>query len=257
MAGLLDFLQSASNTAADTVAAPVDLLAWALRKAGVPVPQNAIGGSEWLKQQGLKRDVPQSAASLAGETVGLLSPMVAAAKAPQIAKGLLQVEANAMAPTAMRSELGAIDLDAKKRLIEDLAAGRTDGPYRLGDVTPGQAQALTKLVNAKPPSGTDVLLTPEAFSHIYKGRILKDGFTPEKVAEVAERALERRSRAAMDPASRNPYPSLVNADLLDAASGRRYDAVMPLAPTGDAFNLVSVVPDRLPAPKKKPQQPKD
>lgn len=108
MAGLLDFLQSASNTAADTVAAPVDLLAWALRKAGVPVPQNAIGGSEWLKQQGLKRDVPQSAASLAGETVGLLSPMVAAAKAPQIAKGLLQVEANAMAPTTLRPEAGAI-----------------------------------------------------------------------------------------------------------------------------------------------------
>lgn len=106
MAGLLDFLQSASNTAADTVAAPVDLLAWALRKAGVPVPQNAIGGSEWLKQQGLKRDVPQSAASLAGETVGLLSPMVAAAKAPQIAKGLLQVEANAMAPTTLRPEAG-------------------------------------------------------------------------------------------------------------------------------------------------------
>lgn len=106
MAGLLDFLQSASNTAADTVAAPVDLLAWALRKAGVPVPQNAVGGSEWLKQQGLKRDVPQSAASLAGETVGLLSPMVAAAKAPQIAKGLLQVEANAMAPTTLRPEAG-------------------------------------------------------------------------------------------------------------------------------------------------------
>lgn len=108
MAGLLDFLQSASNTAADTVAAPVDLLAWALRKAGVPVPQNAIGGSEWLKQQGLKRDVPQSAASLAGETVGLLSPMVAAAKAPQIAKGLLQVEANAAAPRTLRPEAGAI-----------------------------------------------------------------------------------------------------------------------------------------------------
>lgn len=113
MAGLLDFLQSASNTAADTVAAPVDLLAWALRKAGVPVPQNAIGGSEWLKQQGLKRDVPQSAASLAGETVSLLSPMVAAAKAPQIAKGLLQVEANAMAPTTLSAERGVLNFDPR------------------------------------------------------------------------------------------------------------------------------------------------
>jgi hypothetical protein len=105
MAGLLDFLQSASNTAADTVAAPVDMLAWALRKAGVPVG-TPVGGTDWMRQQGLRRDVPQSAASLAGETVGLLSPMVAAAKAPQIAKGLLQVEANAAAPRTLRPEAG-------------------------------------------------------------------------------------------------------------------------------------------------------
>lgn len=108
MSGLLDFLQAASNTAADTVAAPVDVLSWALRKAGVPVPQNAIGSTEWMKQVGLRRDVPQSAASLAGETVGLLSPAVAAAKAPQIARGLLQMEANAMAPTALRPDAGAL-----------------------------------------------------------------------------------------------------------------------------------------------------
>jgi hypothetical protein len=105
MAGLLDFLQSASNTAADTVAAPVDILAWALRKAGVPVG-TPVGGTDWMRQQGLRRDVPQSAASLAGETVGLLSPMMAAAKAPQIAKGLLQVEANAAAPRMLRPEAG-------------------------------------------------------------------------------------------------------------------------------------------------------
>lgn len=90
MAGLLDFLQSASNSAASTVTAPVDGIAWLLRKAGIPVPDAPVGSSDWAKRQGLMRDVPQSAASVAGETVGLLSPMVAAAKAPQIAKGLLQ-----------------------------------------------------------------------------------------------------------------------------------------------------------------------
>jgi hypothetical protein len=81
------------------------MLAWALRKAGVPVG-TPVGGTDWMRQQGLRRDVPQSAASLAGETVGLLSPMVAAAKAPQIAKGLLQVEANAAAPRTLRPEAG-------------------------------------------------------------------------------------------------------------------------------------------------------
>lgn len=91
MNGLLQFLQSASNTAADTVAAPVDLVGMALRKMGVPVPHNALGSSEWMKQNGLMVDVPQTGASLAGETFGLLSPAVAAAKAPQIARGLLDL----------------------------------------------------------------------------------------------------------------------------------------------------------------------
>ena len=43
--GLLDFLQGASNSAASTVSAPVDGLAWLLRKAGAKVGDNPIGGS--------------------------------------------------------------------------------------------------------------------------------------------------------------------------------------------------------------------
>lgn len=85
MAGLLDFLQAASNTAASNISGPVDMLAWALDKVGVPGQKKPVMGSAWLKEQGLMRDVPQSAASLAGETVGLLGPMGVAAKAPQIA----------------------------------------------------------------------------------------------------------------------------------------------------------------------------
>lgn len=108
MSGLLDFLQSASNSAAGTVTAPVDGIAWLLRKAGIPVPNDPVGGSEWAKGKGLLRDVPQSGASVAGETVGLLSPMVAAAKAPQIAKGLLQAGENAAKPRALNPQTGAI-----------------------------------------------------------------------------------------------------------------------------------------------------
>jgi len=254
MAGLLDFLQSASNTAADTVAAPVDLLAWALRKAGVPVPQNAIGGSEWLKQQGLKRDVPQSAASLAGETVSLLSPMVAAAKAPQIAKGLLQVEANSAAPSLLRSEAGVIDPFAKKKFIEELTAGRTEAPYRMGDVTDGQTKGLAGLVGKETPSTSDVFLTPDRFWHVYEARILRDGYSPTQVGDVADKGMQRRSRPLMDPASKNQHPALVNQRVTDPVTGRLYDATVPLELTEDGFKLVSVVPDGLPAPKKKPRQ---
>jgi hypothetical protein len=67
--------QSMSNTAAGTVTAPVDAIAWLLRKGRVPVPQNPIGGSEWATQQGLMADVPEGMPKMAGETLGLIAPM--------------------------------------------------------------------------------------------------------------------------------------------------------------------------------------
>jgi hypothetical protein len=108
MAGLLDLLQSASNTAASNVSAPVDGIAWLLRKAGIPVPQAPLGGSDWMQAQGLTRPVEQSGMSLAGETLGLLAPVAAAAKAPQIAQGLLKAGENASIPRQLNPQTGAI-----------------------------------------------------------------------------------------------------------------------------------------------------
>lgn len=118
MAGLLDFLQAASNAAASNVSGPVDGLAWLLRKAGLDVGE-PVGGSDWMKRQGLTRDVPQSGASLAGETVGLLGPL-AGAKAPQVAKGLLQAADNLAAPRSLNSQAGAIDVEALKRAFPEV-----------------------------------------------------------------------------------------------------------------------------------------
>lgn len=106
MAGLFDLLQSASNSVAGNVSAPVDGLAWLLRKAGVPIGE-PVGGSDWMNRQGLTKPVDQSGMSLAGETLGLLSPM-AAAKAPQIAGGLLKMGENAAAPRMLNPQTGAI-----------------------------------------------------------------------------------------------------------------------------------------------------
>jgi len=108
MAGLMDFLQSASNSAASNVSAPVDGLAWLLRKAGVPMPQNPLLGSDWMAEKGLTKPVAQSASSLMGETAGMLAPFLAAAKAPQIAKGLLQMGENAATPSTLDKQAGVI-----------------------------------------------------------------------------------------------------------------------------------------------------
>lgn len=137
MAGLLDFLQAASNGAASNVSAPVDGLAWLLRKAGVDVGESVLG-SAWLERQGLTRPVQQSGASLAGETAGLLAPLMAAAKAPQVARALLQMGENAAAPRVFgmaASQRGGVPIghmtDAQREAAMR-AAGYDRGWYRGG-----------------------------------------------------------------------------------------------------------------------------
>jgi hypothetical protein len=112
MSGLLDFLQGASNSAAGAVSGPIDLINMGLLGAGLPMPAAPFGGSQWMRQQGLMRDPQNRTAGLLGEAVGGVLPIVAAAKAPQIARGLLQAGDNLRAPnpmnTATRGQAGAI-----------------------------------------------------------------------------------------------------------------------------------------------------
>lgn len=108
MAGLLDFLQGASNSAASNVSAPVDGIAWLLRKAGLPIPQNPVGGSDWMTQQGLTRYPQNRNMGLLGEAIGGVAPMLAAAKAPQIAGGLLKMGENAVIPQTLNRQAGMI-----------------------------------------------------------------------------------------------------------------------------------------------------
>lgn len=109
----INFLRSASNAAATNVTGPVDMLAWALRKAGLPIPDAPTGGSNWAKNVGLLNDVQHNPSSIAGETIGLLAPVAMTAGAPKIAKGLLQMADNAAAPRMMNPETGAIVLNGQ------------------------------------------------------------------------------------------------------------------------------------------------
>jgi hypothetical protein len=106
MPGLLDFLQGASNAAASNISGPVDLLGMGLRGIGVPVPQNAFLGSQWMRERGLTRDPQNRIAGLLGEAAGMSLPIAAAAKAPQIARGLLQAGENLRAPMPMNTATG-------------------------------------------------------------------------------------------------------------------------------------------------------
>jgi hypothetical protein len=105
---LLDFLQGASNSVASNVSAPVDGIAWLLRKAGLNVG-TPVGGSDWMAQQGLTAEPQNKMAGLLGESFGGVAPILAAAKAPQIANGLIRMGENAAIPTTMNRQAGMID----------------------------------------------------------------------------------------------------------------------------------------------------
>jgi hypothetical protein len=101
--------QSMSNTVAGSITEPVNALAWLLRKSGLPIPQNPIGGSDWAAQQGLTREVPEGLPKAAGETLGLITPMAGTQQgAAAVARGIKQMGENAAAPAMLNKQAGML-----------------------------------------------------------------------------------------------------------------------------------------------------
>ena len=105
---LRDTAQSASNSVASNLSGPVDLIAAALRMGGLPI-NKPMGGSEWMAEKGLTRDVEMGVPRIVGETLGMAGPIVAAAKAPQIAGAINRGVDNLAAPRTLNQQAGAID----------------------------------------------------------------------------------------------------------------------------------------------------
>jgi hypothetical protein len=110
---LRDTVQSASNTVASGVSAPVDLIAAGLRKVGMPIPQAPVGGSQWMENMGLTVPVEDGIPKMAGDFLGMTVPIIAAAKAPQIAAAANRGLDNLAAPDTLntpgfRGQRGAI-----------------------------------------------------------------------------------------------------------------------------------------------------
>lgn len=150
-----DLLQAASNIASGSATGNVDAAAWVLRKAGLPIPPNALGTSKWAEEIGLTRPVREGLPKMAGESLGLLSPIVASARAPQIAAGLLTAGDNLAAPVAAgmgRGQRGHVGIAAPEeaRIARMVEQGYTPGFWRGGKTvadgphyTPDMAAAVS------------------------------------------------------------------------------------------------------------------
>ncbi|GEM_PF-2969721 len=216
--------------AAAVLGAPVDLAAMALRPAGYS-HEAPVGGSEWIGQQ--------------LESAGAVSPVRRPA-----AELLATLPMPAGAGKLGGALAAAISPEGKARLLADLLAGKGSGTYRLGDVTEGQSKALQRLGMA-PTTSRDVMMTDDVLGHLRDGRVLKDGFTPEDVTKFTEQAMSKSSQVELNTAKAHQNPALVNRGLVDAQTGKRYDAQMPLRGEGGTLTPATVFPRGLPGRNKK------
>jgi len=238
-------LQDVGNrSVAAMLGGPVDLAALPFRAVGLGHPA-PVGGSEWLGQRMEGAGMVSPERRPVAETLGVLAvPGAMTGAARGISMGVDRAAANYSAgPVAgsHRAQLGAISPEGRTRTMEGLQAGSIDAPYRLGDVTAGQAKALDRVGGIRADSA-DVMMTPEALEHIITRRMLEDGYSPEEVVRFIEQAMSKRSNVVRDPAKANQQTSLLGEGQRDALTGQRYDALMPLVSNGAQFEVRSVVP---------------
>ena len=241
--GLLDqahsFAQGASNGVASSLTGPVDGLAWLLRKAGVPVPQAPLGGSDWMRNVGLMQEPKERMAGLLGEGIGSALPTVIAGKAPQIANGLLQMERNAMAPRTLNPQTGAIVWHGSPHKFDKFDSskiGTGEGAQAYGhglylaespDVANGYKSTL---------SGLDQL-TPEGRAARYMDRANGDTQRAMRLAwddynaSADSPTMMNAAYAAIEKlqSGKTPSPSLYKVDLPDEHIAKMLDWDKPLS----------------------------
>lgn len=118
-----DLDQAVSNSIAGGVSTPIDVIAWLLRKAGVPGVEKPVLGSDWMREKGLTKPVSSVGAEVVGETVGnLMDPLAATGKTaillPFIAKNLRELKQVARAEDLAKQGATVQELWRKTKLFK-------------------------------------------------------------------------------------------------------------------------------------------
>ena len=229
MSGIIDFLQGASNSAASTISGPIDLIALALRKAGVPVGDPVLG-SDWMARRGLTAQPKNQVAGLLGEAAGMSAPIAAAAKAPQIARGLLrqaddfQRYNKALGPAGASQATVWHGSPHKFDRFDSSKIGTGEGAQAYGHglylaESPGVARSYAGM---NPVSSVKVSRMPDGR---YEVLGVRDSGPLMELGEFASReAAEQAAQAARDAGA-----NLYKVDLPDSMAARMLDWDKPLS----------------------------
>ena len=133
--------------------------------------EKPVGGSEWIADKmrgiGLLRDNPGSTGDNFGNAVGSVLVPLTAAKAPQIARGLLQMEANAAVPQKLSKQAGVVeypktwggmtqDAYSAKQLDAQQSANRMRNAWDERMKEDLQSVLAKKGINQPPPTQRDI-----------------------------------------------------------------------------------------------------
>jgi hypothetical protein len=232
---ITDLLQGASNAAASNVSGPVDLFAAALRALGVPVPENALLGSKWMEERGLTKKPQNALMGLLGEAAGLSAPIAAAAKAPQIAAGLLkhadqfQAYNKALGPAGASQAVVWHGSPHKFDKFDSAHIGKGEGAQAYGHglylaESPGVAGSYAKMNPASTVKVQRVWPSREHPNGAYEALMVRDSGPLEELGVFASRAeAEAAAQAARESAS-----NIYKVDLPDPLIARMLDWDKPL-----------------------------
>jgi hypothetical protein len=233
---LRDTVQSASNSVASGVSAPVDLIAAGLRKVGMPIPQAPVGGSQWMENMGLTVPVEDGIPKMAGDFLGMTVPIIAAAKAPQIAAAANRGLDNLAAPDTLntpgfRGQRGAIVWHGSPHKFDAFDAskiGTGEGAQAYGHgmyfaESPGVAREYQKNVTAlRMPTDTF------ADEEVAAAKKLLVVFGQKDGAQQVKRMFGSRADEVLAKAN-DVTGQLYKVDLPDEAIARMLDWDKPLS----------------------------
>ena len=163
-----DIDQALSNAVAGGVSFPIDLLAWGLRKAGVPVNKPVLG-SDWMREKGLTKEVPEQA-QMGGDIASMMLPGGATAKMAVLLPGLLRkdliVSTASKTTDLLRSgrlarELYNPSFAITSNKVSPFSASWTGGPNnvtlipRYGAIDPKRAPVVVAPIDAYTPRRSD------------------------------------------------------------------------------------------------------
>lgn len=225
----VSFLQGASNSAASNLSAPVDGINWLLGKAGLPVSKTPVGGSDWLRQAGFTAEPKNRNAGLLGEAVGGVMPIVAAAKAPQIAAGLNQAGRNLAAPRTLNPQTGAIVWHGSPHKFDKFDSskiGTGEGAQAYGHglylaESPGVARdyagALSAAKATKPVGNVDLT---QAYQNLPND-------VPETLLAARRDFRELTDAGELSTADRRDFLTAVKNNLAASKNGQLYKVDLP------------------------------